>query len=97
VPLVYHVPALIKHPVWVPLVYAFKYPDPEKVPLSPIGLELALDAVVLVVVVVIVVDEVETGLPDLGRYLIPVDEQLEVCPTGEVGTKVPVCTEPRTS
>jgi len=90
VPLVYHVPALIKHPVWVPLVYAFKYPDPEKVPLSPIGLELALDAVVLVVVV-------ETGLPDLGRYLIPVDEQLEVCPTGEVGTKVPVCTEPRTS
>lgn len=36
------------------------------------------------------VDEIETGLPDLGRYLIPVDEQLEVCPTGEVGTKVPV-------
>jgi hypothetical protein len=78
-------------------VYAFKYPEPENVPLPPVGLELELDAVVLVVIVVFVVDEVETGLPDLGRYLIPEDEQLEVCPTGEVGTKVPVCTEPRTS
>ncbi len=85
---------------------AFRYPDPEKVPLPPVGLELALDDVVLVVKVVWVVwvvdevdevDEVETALPDLGRYLIPVDEQLEVCPTGEAGTNVPVCTEPWTS
>ncbi len=107
---------------------AFKYPLPEKVPLPPEGLELGLDAVVLVVRVVCVVelvdvlgvldvldvldvledvlvvldvlvelDIVETGLPDLGRYLIPVDEQLDVCPTGDVGTKVPVCTEPWTS
>jgi hypothetical protein len=29
------------------------------------------------------------ALPDLGRYLIPVEEQLEVEPTGEVGTNVP--------
>jgi hypothetical protein len=78
-------------------VTAFRYPDPENVPLPPVGLELALDEVVLVVMVVLLVDEVETGLPDLGRYLMPVDEQLEVCPTGSVGMKVPVCTEPRTS
>jgi hypothetical protein len=108
VPLVYQVPALIKHPVWLPLVNPFRYPFPESVPLPPVGLELALDEVVLVVIVVRVVDEVdcwlldevdevETGLPDFGRYLIPVDEQLEVCPTGSVGTNVPVCTEPCTS
>ena len=79
VPEVYQVPALIKHPVWLPLVTAFKYPLPEKVPPPPVGLEPALVVVV-----------VGAGLPDFGRYLIPVEEQLEVEPTGEVGTNVPV-------
>jgi len=82
------------------------------VPLPPVGLELALDTVVLIVPVVLeldfdavvlllkvvlVVDEVETGFPDLGRYLIPVDEQLDVCPTGCVLMNRPVWTEPWTS
>ena len=117
VPDVYHVPALIKHPVSLPLVYAFRYPEPENVPLPPVGLELELDAVVLVVIVLTVglelaldtvllvvdvvlvvdgLDEIETGLPDFGRYLIPVDEQLDVCPTGSVLMNRPVCTEPWT-
>jgi len=75
---------------------AFRYPDPENVPLPPVGLELALEVVFVLVDKVVRVDEGaedegdETGLPDLGRYLIPVEEQLEVCPTGEVGTNVPV-------
>ena len=94
VPLVYQVPALIRHPVWLPLVNAFRYPDPENIPLPPVELELAL--VVLVVMVVLTV-EVGTGVPDFGRYLIPVDEQLELCPTGAALTKRPVCTEPWTS
>jgi hypothetical protein len=81
-------------------VKAFRYPDPENVPLPPVGIELALDDVEVVLVDKVVwvdegaVDEGdegdETGLPDLGRYLMPMDEQLEVCPTGEVGTNVPV-------
>jgi hypothetical protein len=33
---------------------------------------------------------VDTALPDFGRYLTPVDEQEDDCPTGAVGTKVPV-------
>jgi hypothetical protein len=37
--------------------------------------------------VVVVVD---TGLPDFGRYLMPVDAQDDDCPTGATGTKVPV-------
>lgn len=75
---------------------AFRYPDPENVPLPPVGLELTLEVVFVLVDKVVSVDEGaedeedETGLPDLGKYLIPVDEQLEVCPTGEVGTNVPV-------
>jgi hypothetical protein len=81
----------------------FRYPDPENVPLPPVGLELALEVVFVLVDKVVRVEEGaedegdETGLPDLGRYLIPVDEQLVVCPTGEIGTNVPVWTEPRTS
>lgn len=65
---------------------AFRYPLPEKLPLPPVG----LDPPLLVVVV-------GAALPDLGKYLIPVEEQLDVDPTGEVGTKVPVWIEPRTS
>jgi hypothetical protein len=77
-------------------VTAFRNPDPENVPLPPVGLELALEVVFVLVDKVVWVDEGaedeadETGLPDLGRYLIPVDEQLVVCPTGEIGTNVPV-------
>jgi hypothetical protein len=37
--------------------------------------------------VVVVVD---TGLPDFGRYLMPVEEHEDDCPTGATGTKVPV-------
>jgi hypothetical protein len=33
---------------------------------------------------------VGAGLPDFGRYLIPVEGQFEVDPTGDMGTKVPV-------
>jgi hypothetical protein len=40
---------------------------------------------------------VDTGDPDLGKYLMPVDGQLPDCPTGAEATKVPVCTEPMTS
>lgn len=70
---------------------AFKYPDPEK---EPVGVEEALVVVVVEEeLVVVVVDEP----PDLGRYLIPVEGQLEVDPTGEVGINVPVWTEPLTS
>jgi len=39
VPLVYHVPALIKHPVWVVPTNPLIYPDPEKTPVPPVGVE----------------------------------------------------------
>ena len=39
----------------------------------------------------------ETGEPLFGRYLIPVEGQVDVEPSGLAATKVPVCTEPRTS
>ena len=93
VPVVNQVAALIRHPCWFPLVYAFKYPDPEKVPLPPVGLEVELDPVVVVVGLVVVVKAVVmvgAGLPDFGRYLIPVEGQVDVDPTGEVGSNVPV-------
>ncbi len=88
VPEVYQVPALIKHPSWLPLVYALRYPDPENVPLPEVGVELEPDFVEVCIVVVCIV--VVAGLPDFGRYLMPVEAQLEDCPTGEVGMKVPV-------
>lgn len=88
----YQVPAEIKHPSWLPLVKALRYPLPEKVPLPPVGLDPPLVVVVMRVVVVVGVEP-----PDFGRYLIPVEEQLEVEPTGEVGINVPVWIEPRTS
>ena len=45
-------------------------------------------------------EPVVVGVPDpdpLGRYLIPVEGQEPVWPTGAAGTNVPVWTEPRTS
>jgi hypothetical protein len=59
---------------------------PENVPGVPVG----LDPPVVVVVG-------EAGLPDLGRYLMPVERQDADCPTGATGTKVPDWMEPRTS
>ncbi len=91
----YQVPALIKHPFSLPLVYAFRYPFPEK---TPVLVEVAPEVVVVPLDVVVTREDVtETGLPDFGRYLIPDDEQDPLWPTGAIGTKVPVCTEPRTS
>jgi hypothetical protein len=59
---------------------------------------LELDVVVVVVdpaeVVIVSVEPaevvVDAALPDFGRYLMPVEAQEDVCPTGATGTKVPV-------
>lgn len=83
VPDVYHVPAEIKQPSWLPLVMAFKYPDPEKEPPVPVGAEL--EPVVVEVFIV-----VGAAAPDFGRYLMPEEAQLVLCPTGAAGKKVPV-------
>lgn len=82
VPLVYHVPALIKQPLPPPLVIAFKYPVPEN------GAPVGEDPGTVVVGV--------PPPPDLGRYLMPVEGQSLFSPTGPALTNVPVCTEPRT-
>jgi len=50
--------------------------------------EVVVDSAEVVVDVAELV--VDTGLPDFGRYLMPVDEQEDDCPTGATGTKVPV-------
>jgi hypothetical protein len=89
VPVVYHVPPLIRHPLLLLPTYACKYPEPLNVPV-PTG-------AVPVVVEVPPPGEVVTGVPDLGRYLIPVEGQDPDCPTGVMGTNVPLCTDPRTS
>lgn len=49
------------------------------------------------VAVVVVVPPPGEVVPDLGKYLIPVEGQDPDCPTGVLGTNVPVCTDPRTS
>ena len=67
-------PALIKHPV--PDV-AFMYPDPENEPPPPVGDEVEVEVVVV-------------EPPDFGKYLMPVDGQLEVVPPGATGMKSPV-------
>lgn len=41
------------------------------------------------VVVVVLPLEVGAGLPDFGRYFMPVEGQLEVDPEGATGIKVP--------
>lgn len=88
VPVVYHVPAVIKQPSWLPLVIAFRYPVPENAP--PVEVGAAPDVVLVTMVVV-------TEPPDLGRYLIPVEAQDADWPTGAAGMKVPVWMEPLTS
>lgn len=62
-----------------------KIPEPENVPVGP---EPALVVVVVVVLPDLVV-VVDTGVPDLGRYLIPVAGQSEADPEGVTGTKDP--------
>jgi hypothetical protein len=69
----------MRQPLVLPLVTAFIYPLPEKLPPPPVGWDPP-EVVVLVGV----------ELPDLGRYLMPDVAQLELDPTGLVGTKVPL-------
>ena len=87
VPVVYHVPPLMIHPSAFPPVVTCNVPLPENgVP----GLVVGPDPAVVVVVV--------GGLVvPLGRYLIPVAGQEDLLPSGFVGMKSPVWTEPFTS
>ena len=87
VPVVYHVPALMMHPSAFPLVVTWRVPLPEN---GAPGLVVGPPVVVVVVVVGGVV------FP-LGRYLTPVAGQELLLPSGLVGMKVPVWTEPLTS
>jgi hypothetical protein len=60
----------MRHPVCEPPVYAFKYPEPENMPtLAVVVVAALLDVLVDVERVVIVL--LETGEPDLGKYLMP--------------------------
>lgn len=67
------------------------------------GVELELVVVIPLVVVDVVVVAVEpplevgAGLLDFGRYLMPVEGQLDVDPEGATGTKVPDLDEVRKS
>jgi hypothetical protein len=80
VPLGYDVPALIKHQFWPPRVITLRCLLPERLSLSPVR----LDPPLLVVVVA------GAALSNLGRYLTPVEEQLDVDRTGVVGTNVSI-------
>jgi hypothetical protein len=86
VPLTYYVSALMRHPVCVPLVYAFRYPEPENTPvLAVVVVAALLDVVVdLERVVGTGVVLLETGEPDLGRYRTPELGQVDVVPANLV-------------
>jgi hypothetical protein len=107
---VYHFPALIKQPVWLPPVKALRkpadinknhnqverqiVPEPENTPVGDdVGLVVVPVEVVPPVLVAVVVGllpvVVGAGLPDFGRYFMPVEGQLEVEPEGATGTNVP--------
>jgi hypothetical protein len=86
VPVVYQVPALIKHPLFKPLVYACKKPLPTN------GTAVEVGMLVPVLIPVLVGDAVWY----FGTYLTPVAAQLDFEPSGDVGTKVPVWILPRT-
>lgn len=88
VPDVYHVPAPIMHPVFVPPLTTFRKPFPDSVPDPPVGVEVG---VVVVPVGAVVVVDPPAGF---GRYLIPVAGQVDPDPTGVAGLKVPLWTEP---
>lgn len=93
VPPSYHVPPEIKQPI----ESAFRYPLPLMVPvLVEVG-----DVAVLVDVVPVRVDVarvvVGTAVPDvLGRYLTPLEGQLELVPAGAAAMNSPLATEPLT-
>ena len=72
VPPIYHVPPLMMQPLFAPPSVTSRYPLPENgVP----GAVVPVGAAVVVVVVV-------AGEPVFGKYLIPVDGQSELVPTG---------------
>ena len=83
-PVVYQVPALIKHPFCAPLVVACKNPFPK----NGVCVAVAVGALLVLVAV-------DAG-KYFGTYLIPVAAQSDLLPSGEVGTNSPVCTLPRT-
>ena len=86
VPVVYHVPAEMMQPVLELPTLTFKCPFPLKgVP----GVEVLEGVLGLVPLGV-------EPPPLFGRYLMPVDGQVDFVPSGFVGTKVPVWTLPRT-
>ena len=93
VPLVYHVPAEMMQPFWLPLATTFRKPLPLKVPPEEVGAE---PPEVVVGADEPPVVEGEGDALDLGRYFMPVLGHVDEEPMGSEGTKVPVCTEPRT-
>jgi hypothetical protein len=66
----------MRHPFWLPLVTAFKYPVPEN---DPVGVPVGEEPV-----------EVGVPVPDFGRYFTPDAAQSDFDPSGFVFTKVPV-------
>ena len=72
------VPPLIRHPLFAPPVYACKNPFPENG--SPVEVGFVVAQVVVGV----------GAAWYLGRYLIPVAGQLDLLPSGDVGTNSPV-------
>jgi hypothetical protein len=92
VPDVYHVPPEMMQPFWAPLeVITLRKPVPAKLPTPEPPVEVGCAAVV------VVVGEGEGWTaPDFGKYLMPVEGQVELLPIGSEGWKVPSCTEPCT-
>lgn len=88
VPVVYHFPAEMMQPVVLPPVCTLRTP----LPLKGEPVNVAVGAADVPVAVV------EVGLEDesLGRYLMPVDGQADLEPSGSASTNVPLCTLPRT-
>lgn len=84
VPEVYHVPALIIHPVCDPPLITLTNPLPDGLPV-----EVEVGAVVVVPVAEVEV-VVETPEDPLGRYLIPEDGQVDPDPTGVAALNVPL-------
>ena len=92
VPPTYHVPLLIKQPTCDPsAVKALKIPRPLKLPEVPVGDDAGVVFVISVVSAVVgllVCIVVGRGLPDLGRYLTPVDGQVDLDPSISVSGNI---------
>jgi hypothetical protein len=92
VPPTYHVPLLIKQPTCDPsAVKALKVPVPLKVTGVPVGADAVVVFVTRVVCAVVgmaVWVVVGRGLPDLGRYLTPVDGQVDLDPSISVSGNI---------